>query len=125
MTKQRTRTNGKTMPTEEWLEIRDSLTLALDGIETGPLDFIGLRQCSLSARGIAKVIPTPGGDAMRTGPDKRIQELTEENRRLKAQLAGGEGLVPIRYLGETADWSPEQWAEFAEKSASPKNGRVK
>ena len=33
------------MPAEEWLEIRDSLTLALDGIETGPLDFIGLRQC--------------------------------------------------------------------------------
>ena len=43
MTRVRNPAKAKTMPTEEWLEIRDSLTLALDGIETGPLDFIGLR----------------------------------------------------------------------------------
>ena len=32
------------MPDEEWLEIRDHLRLALDQLETGPIDFIGLRQ---------------------------------------------------------------------------------
>jgi len=44
-TKNRTCANGKNMPAEEQLDIRDNLRLALDEIETGPLDFIGLRNC--------------------------------------------------------------------------------
>ena len=42
-TKERARANRNSLSAEDWLEIKDNLTLALDRIETGPLDFIGLR----------------------------------------------------------------------------------
>jgi len=43
-TKERNRANRNSWSVEDWQEIKDNLTPALDGIEMGRLDFIGLRQ---------------------------------------------------------------------------------
>lgn len=48
-------THSRLIPIDDLLEIRDHLTLALDCIETGPLDLIGLRQCFAYQRAALRI----------------------------------------------------------------------